>query len=62
MGRQTPHKLTESGKKMKVSLGKTWAIFFSLRVDAFRRRSPLNTLFRNQQLLLEKWKDLDSGE
>jgi hypothetical protein len=49
-------------QEVKVSLGKTWAIFFSLRVDAFRRRSPLNILSHNQWMLAEKWKDLDSEE
>ncbi len=40
---------------MKVSLGKTRAILFSFHVDALLRRSPLNTLSRNQQMLLQKW-------
>ena len=54
IGRQTPHRLIESGKKVKVSLGKTRAIFFSLLVDAFPGRSPLSTLSRNQQMILRK--------
>jgi hypothetical protein len=47
---------------VKVSPGKTWAIFFSSGVDALRRRSPLNILSHNQLMLLKKWEDLDSKE
>jgi hypothetical protein len=49
-------------QKVKISFGKTWAIFFSSGVDALRRRSPLNILSHNQWMLAEKWKDLDSEE
>jgi len=47
---------------VKVSPGKTWAIFLSSVVDALRRRSPLNVLSDNQSMLLEKWEDIDSKE
>jgi len=47
---------------VKVSPGKTWAIFLSSVVDALRRRSPLNILSHNQLMLLEKQENLDSEE
>jgi hypothetical protein len=62
IGRQTPRKLTDNRKKVKVSFGKIWAVFFSLHVDALIRRPPLNILSRNQQMLPEKWEDPDSDE
>ena len=42
-------------QRVKISFEKSWAISFSFHADAFPRRSPLNTLSRNQQMLLRKW-------
>ncbi len=62
IGRQASHELRESGKKVKVSLGKTRAILFSFHTDALLRKSPLNISSGNQRMLLKKWKDPDSDE
>jgi len=54
IGRQTPHGLTENRQRVKISFRKTWAIFFSLHVNAPPRRSPVKISSKNQQILLQK--------
>jgi hypothetical protein len=39
---------------MKVSFGKTWAVFFSLNADALPKRSSVKTSSNNQQMLLPR--------
>ena len=57
IGRQTPHRPTENCQKVKVSFGKTRAIFSLPHVNVFSRRPPLNTSPHNQQMLHGKSKN-----